>query len=148
MRARTSPPAPLLGEERGERASRSVDPVVASTTYDIASRLAFYVPGQPRVYCFFINTRDNQYRYLNEAAGLRLRDDALIVDNRPPDDPLLPPFEGEFDRVEHVPIPVVVYVRGIFDEPVVTYHLYRCYGYRNGVFADPAPPRSAFTPAP
>jgi len=123
MRASISPRAPLLREERG-------GPVVGAVTYDNASRAAFYVAGQPRAFCFFLGTRDNQYRFLNPEAGLKGGGDALIVDHRPPDDPLLAPFHTVFERVEPVPEPVVVHVSGIYDEPVVTYYLYRCYGYR------------------
>jgi len=122
MRASASPPAPLLREERG-------GPIVGAVTYDNASRAAFYVPGQPRAFCFFLGTRENQYRFLNPEAGLRRGGDALIVDHRPPDDPLLAPFHTVFERVEPVPEPVVVHVSGIYGEPVVTYYLYRCYGY-------------------
>ena len=105
-------------------------PVAGAATYDVASRLAFYLPGQPHTHCFFLGTRDNQYRFLNRASGLRRGRNALVVDNRPPDDPLLPLFHSVFERVEPVPQPVVVYVRPIYREPTVRYYLYRCYGYR------------------
>jgi len=111
-----------------ERLGRT--PVVGAATYDNASRLAFYLPGQPHVYCFFLGTRDNEYRFLNAAAGLRPGMNALIVDHRPPDDPLLPRFDTIFERVEPVPEPVIVHVPDVYDEPVVTYYLYRCYRYR------------------
>lgn len=117
-------------KERMVTGGRPVVPGAA--TYDVTSRLAFYLPGQPHAHCFFLGTRDNQYRYLNRASGLRRGDHALIADHRPPDDPLLVPFHSVFDRVEPVAEPVVVYVRGIYKEPVVTYYLYRCYGYRGG----------------
>lgn len=107
-------------------------PVVGAATYDNASRIAFYLPDQPRAYCFFLGTRDNQYRFLNDAAGLASGANALVVDHRPPDDPLLPAFDTLFARVEPVPEPVVVRVPRIYDEPVVTYYLYRCYDYRAG----------------
>ncbi len=117
-------------QEMRKMAREGVAPIVGAATYDNASRLAFYLPGQPRVYCFFLGTRDNQYRFLNAAAGLTKGRNALIVDHRPPDDPLLPAFHTLFERVEPVREPVVVWVRPIYDEPVVTYYLYRCYRYR------------------
>jgi hypothetical protein len=108
----------------------SEPPVVGAVTYDVASRMAYYIEGKPRAYCFFLGTRDNQYRFLNAAAGMRAGRNALIADHRPPDDPLLAPFDAVFERVEPVADPVVVRVPRIYDEPVVTYYLYRCYGYR------------------
>lgn len=109
----------------------SEPPVAGAATYDIASRLAFYLPGQPRTFCFFLGTRDNQYRFLNRYANMRPGRNALVVDMRPPDDPLLPDYGSVFERVEPVPEPLNVYVPKIYrDEPVRTYYLYRCYGYR------------------
>ncbi len=106
-------------------------PLIGAVTYDVASRMAFYAPGQPRAVCLFLGTRPNQYRYLNQASGTRLGSNVLIADHRPPDDPELAPFEAFFDRVEPVPEPVVVRVPAIYDEPVVEYYLYRCYGLKD-----------------
>ncbi len=106
-------------------------PIIGAVTYDVASRMAFYAPGQPRVVCLFLGTRPNQYRYLNRASGVRVGSNVLIADHRPPTDPELVPFEQVFQRVEPVPEPVVVRVPAIYDEPVVEYYLYRCYGLKN-----------------
>lgn len=126
------------GRELGAAVAREVaamaaagrQPVIGAVTYDVASRMAFYTPGQPRVACLFLGTRDNQYRFLNAHSGLTAGSDMLIADHRPPDDPLLAPFAQTFERVEAVPSPVVVGVPRLYDVPVVTYYLYRCYGYR------------------
>jgi len=103
---------------------------VGASTYDNASRLAFYMPGQPRARCFFLSTRANSYLLWNERAGLRPGGNAIVADHRPPDDPLLPALWRIFKRVEPVPRPVVVTRPRLYRGETVRYYLYRCYGYR------------------
>ncbi|HSV72873.1 MAG TPA: glycosyltransferase family 39 protein [Chthonomonadales bacterium] len=103
---------------------------VGAATYDNASRLAFYMPGQPRTRCFFLGTRPNSYLLWNHRAGLRPGGNAIVADHRPPDDPLLPAYERIFERVVPVAQPVVVTRPRIYHGETVRYYLYRCYGYR------------------
>jgi len=118
-----------IEREVAAMSQKAEPPVIGAVTYDVAGRMAFYAPGQPRAACLFLGTRDNQYRFLNAHSGLRAGRNMLIADHRPPNDPLLAPFGAVFERVEPVPAPLVVRVPAIYDEPVVTYYLYRCYGY-------------------
>jgi len=104
-------------------------PVLVSTTYDVTARLAFYAPGQPRTFCLFLGTRDNQYRYWNSRAGLRPGGCALIVE-RVVRDPINPPDYGSvFDRVETIDPPVAIRVPRLYTEPALEYRLYRAWGY-------------------
>jgi hypothetical protein len=54
----------------------------------------------------------------------------LLADDYPPDEPKLAPFRALFDRVECDGKPINVYREGVYGEPVHTFYLYRCYGYR------------------
>jgi hypothetical protein len=103
---------------------------VGAATYDNASRLAFYVTGKPETYCFFLGTRLNSYYLWQEPYRPRPGGNALIVDDDAPHDPSLPPFAAVFDRVVPVKEPVRVYRPDLYKEPVHTFYLYRCYGYR------------------
>ncbi|MCC6729016.1 MAG: glycosyltransferase family 39 protein [Chthonomonadales bacterium] len=123
-------------EAAAMRAEGSRHVVPGAATYDIASRLAFYMRGQPRTRCLFLNTRLNSYVAWNDEAGLRPGDDAILVDGKGPDDPELPAFAADFDRVVPVPKPVEVWRRGLYDSPVRVYFLYRCYGYRQNPAAE------------
>jgi len=127
------------GEELGAEADRvrremeaeGVGPVaVGAATYDNASRLAFYMAGRPETCCFFLGTRINSYVLWNERGYPKPGGSALVADDRPPDDPGLPRYRAIFERVEPIPEPVAIYRRGLYDRPVRTYYLYRCYGYR------------------
>jgi 4-amino-4-deoxy-L-arabinose transferase-like glycosyltransferase len=103
---------------------------VGAATYDNASRLSFYMRGQPHARNFFLGTRPNSYLLWNDRAGLRPGGHALIVDDHPPDHPNLPAFRAIFERVVPAAEPIVVYRRPVYREPIHTYYLYRCYGYR------------------
>jgi hypothetical protein len=103
---------------------------VGAATYDNASRLSFYMRGQPHAYNFFLGTRPNSYLLWNDRAGLRPSGHALVVDDYPPDNPNLPAFHAVFERVVPAAEPVVVYRRPVYREAIHTYYLYRCYGYR------------------
>lgn len=110
---------------------------VGSATYDIAGRLAFYIPGRPRTRCFFLGTRMNAYSEWNDEAGVVAGSNVLIVDDRPPSDPDLPAYTKVFDRVVPDDTPVEIR-RPYYTVPVHTYYLYRCYGYRPGQPAETA----------
>jgi hypothetical protein len=127
------------GEELGAAADRvrramreeGAGPVaIGAATYDNASRLAFYMPGQPRTHCFFLGTRLNSYVLWNDEAGLRPGGSALVADDRAPDDARLPPYRDVFQNVVPEPRPVTIYRRGVYDRSVHVYYLYRCYDYR------------------
>lgn len=105
---------------------------VGACTYDVASRMAFYLPDRPGAYCFFVGTRPNSYLFWNPKRRPPAGGNAVIADNRAPDDPERPAFERLFDHVEPVLPPVVVYRRGLYSEPIRMYYLYRCQGYRPG----------------
>jgi hypothetical protein len=127
------------GAELGAAADREVKameaegagPVtVGSATYDNTSRLAFYMAGQPETYNFYLHTRMDSYALWQERLRPKPGSNALVADDKAPDDPTLTPFSAVFDRVVSVPEPVKVYRPGIYKEPVHTFYLYRCYGYR------------------
>lgn len=127
------------GEELGAAADRAraemeaegVGPVaVGAATYDNASRLAFYMRGQPEACCFFLGTRVNSYILWNQRAYPKPGGSALVADDRPPDDAGLPGYRAIFERVEPIPEPIPIYRRPLYPQPVRTYYLYRCYGYR------------------
>jgi hypothetical protein len=128
------------GAELGAAADREVKamdtegagPVtIGSATYDNASRLAFYIAGQPETYNFYLRTRMNSYALWQEGLRPRPGGNALLADDKAPDDPTLTPFSAVFERVVPVSEPVRVYRPGIYKEPVHTFYLYRCYGYRS-----------------
>lgn len=117
---------------REAMAAETGRPVAAgSSTYDIAGRMAFYMAGRPRTRCFFLSTRMNAYSEWNDESGLVAGGSALVVDDRPPDDPKMAAYSQVFDRVVPEPGPVEIR-RPYYRVPVHTYYLYRCYGYRPG----------------
>jgi 4-amino-4-deoxy-L-arabinose transferase-like glycosyltransferase len=117
------------GARRSMEAEIGRPVAVGSATYDMASRMAFYMAGRPRVYCFFLGTRPNSYMLWNDEAKLAPGVSVLVADGRPPDDPLLPRFASVFRRVVPVEGPIRVMRPGVYREPVDTYYLYRCYNY-------------------
>lgn len=102
---------------------------VGAVTYDNASRLAFYMEGQPDTCCLFPGTRMNSYALWNSRTLPKPGGAMLLADDYPPDEPKLAPFMGLFDRVEADSIPINVYRPGLYSEPIHTFYLYRCYGY-------------------
>jgi undecaprenyl-diphosphatase len=129
------------GKEMGEAADRvrrameaeGAGPVaVGAATYDNASRLAFYMSGQPRAYCFFLHTRPNSYLLWNQEGRPKPGGNALVIDDQPDGKPSAPNYRAIFERVVPVPEPVYVYRRPLYAEPVRILHLFRCYGYRPG----------------
>lgn len=119
-----------VGRARTEMEAAGNAPVtVGALTYDVTSRIGFYTPGQPNPYCFYLGTRLNGYYLWQEPYRPKSGGCAVIADDFAPNDPERPRFEAIFQRVEPVSTPVQVYRRGIYDEPVHTYYLYKCYGY-------------------
>lgn len=109
---------------------------IGAATYDIASRVAFYLPDQSPVRCFFLGTRANAYMTWNHEAGPAPGGDAVVVDDVPPEHPIFDEYRRIFGSVEFVGPPVQVYRSGIHAEPVHTYYLYRCRGYRPDAAAE------------
>ncbi len=103
---------------------------VGAATYDNASRLSFYLPGQPRAYCYFLNTRANSYLVFNQHNRPAPGSNAIVADDRPPTDPWLPAYRDIYERVEPVPDAVPILRPRLYSEPARVYHLYRCYGYK------------------
>lgn len=103
---------------------------VGAVTYDNASRLAFYMTGQPDTCCLFPGTRLNSYTLWNERTKPKPGEPLLLVDDMAPKDALKSPFAGLFERVEAEPDPIPVYRSALYTEPVHTFYLYRCYNYR------------------
>lgn len=129
------------GKEMGEAADRvrqameteGTGPVaVGAATYDNASRLAFYMSGQPRAYCFFLGTRPNSYLLWNHEGRPKPGGNALVIDDQPDGNPGAPNYRAIFERVVPVPEPIYIYRRPLYAEPVRTLYLFRCYGYRPG----------------
>lgn len=103
---------------------------IGAVTYDNASRLAFYMKGQPDAFCWFLNTRKTSYYLWQDAFRPKPGENALIVDDHAPDDPKLPELKAIFDRVVPVGKEIDVYRIPLYKDPVHTYYLYKCYGYR------------------
>ena len=96
---------PELGAAVGEAAGRLPRaPFLVSDRYQIASELAFYVPGQPRVYNANLGRRMNQYDLWGGWEALRGQD-GLFVSYGAGDPPheLVEAF-GALERVAVVPI--------------------------------------------
>ena len=123
-------------ERKALEAERHRPVTVGAATYDTTSRLSFYLPGQPRAYCFFLGTRANSYLFFDERRRPAPGSDAIIADDKAPDDPWIARFSAIFERIEPVPDPVPIWRRDMYPEPARTYYLYRCYGYRPGQAAE------------
>jgi undecaprenyl-diphosphatase len=98
---------PELGQAVGEIMSRgSGAPFVASDRYQIASQLAFYVPGQPTVYNANFGRRMNQYDIWGGWDKLVGRDGVFVMYGAvdPPDD-----LRAAFRTVERVRTLVISY---------------------------------------
>jgi undecaprenyl-diphosphatase len=96
---------------------------IVSNRYQVASELAFYVPGQPPAYNFNLGRRLNQYDFW-EGPDARLGWDAVYVEEGA--SPLDPRVRAAFTRVDP---PVVLQVtRG--DRVIRVFSLHRGYGFR------------------
>jgi 4-amino-4-deoxy-L-arabinose transferase-like glycosyltransferase len=119
--------AGIMRRELEKKTGKNV--VVGAATYDNASRLAFYLPGQPHVYCFFLSTRANSYLLWNYQAGLHPGSDAIVVDDLSPDDPHFPAYSKIFHKVLLACAPLQIFRPGIYNQPIHTYYIYKCIGY-------------------
>jgi hypothetical protein len=97
---------PELGQAVGAAAARLPrPPFLVSDRYQIASQLAFYVPGQPRVYTANLGRRMNQYDLWGGWDELAGRDGIFVTfgDAEPPGE-----LRAAFDQVETIGrVPVV-----------------------------------------
>lgn len=103
-------------------------PVVGAATYDVASRLAFYLPNHPYTRCFFLSTRANSYLLWNDQSGLKPGGNAIVVDNLPPDNPRFPRYVAIFKNVVLVQR-LEIYRKPWYSNPIETYYIYRCFDY-------------------
>jgi len=112
---------------------------VGAVTYDNASRLAFYMSEKPDTCCLFPGTRLNSYVLWNDRTLPKPGGSMLLADDYPPGEPRLSPFDKLFDRIECDGKPIYAFRPGVYTDPVHTFYLYRCYGYRpNPVIETPS----------
>ena len=103
---------------------------VGSTTYDATSRISFYIPNRPEACNMFLGTRPNSYLLWHETECPQPGDNMILSDDHAPGEAGRPPFEAVFEKVVPVEPGMPVYRAGVYDEPIHTYYLYRCYNYR------------------
>lgn len=83
-----------IGRERSE--GRPI--FYSGRIYQIAGLLGFYVPGNPKAYCFVRDARSNQYYFINDFDAV-LGMDAIYVAEKEKD---VSRIDDEFDSVEFV----------------------------------------------
>jgi len=121
-----------LGQTVHETMRTMTDPkntFIFGIRYQIASELAFYVPGQPRTVAINRWTRPNVYDYWFDDPMLINRDGIGITEHAE----YIKLLEMVFDRVEldrEVPIFRNSPWRG--SEKVTTFYIYRAYGFKGG----------------
>lgn len=118
-----------MGARMGQVAEqRFVDPkrvFFMSDVYDITASLAFYVPGQPRTYCLWWDTRRmNQYDLWGGPEG-KLGWDAVLVLKG--DAAGMPPVLADMFASVTGPYRYVASYRGAAVRP---FYYYLCYGYK------------------
>lgn len=102
--------------------------------YQVASELAFYVPGQPFTVCINRWNRPNVYDYWWQDKDL-IKKDAVGVTR---DDRSRTKLLQVFEQVDQ-PVPFTIYVPGVKADgrrtpvPLKTYYIYRCYGFKGGL---------------
>jgi 4-amino-4-deoxy-L-arabinose transferase-like glycosyltransferase len=115
---------PELGAAVAALARRSERPLfIASDRYQIASELAFYVPGQPRTYNINLGRRMNQYDIWGDVDRLRGQD-GVVVTYRMEAPP--PELQEAFDSLE-LAEQVTIADHG---RPVQRFTLFRGQGFR------------------
>ncbi|WP_147819550.1 ArnT family glycosyltransferase [Salidesulfovibrio onnuriiensis] len=97
---------------------------IFSELYDMTSALAFYVPGQPRTYCAWVqNRRMNQYDIWNGPQD-KIGWDAIFV-RKKLEKGTYPDIEKMFESISD-PIPVHTTYNGM---PARTFTIFLCRGY-------------------
>jgi undecaprenyl-diphosphatase len=103
-------------------------------SYQIASQMAFYMPGQPQTVSINRWSRPNVYDYWWQDRDLVGRDAIGILKQPGRQERLLQVFE----RAD-APIPIHFYAKGHAPQiegrssPLRTFYLYRCYGFKGGL---------------
>jgi hypothetical protein len=96
---------PELGQAVGDLMQQDPRlPFLMSDRYQIASELAFYVPGQPRVFNANLGRRMNQYDVWGGWEALRGRDGLFVAYDTPEAPPALREAFAEIDLMRRVPI--------------------------------------------
>lgn len=126
-----------LGEHAGLRLAawrdEGASPVPMSQAYTNVSELAFYLPGQPRVYSVRVDRRHDQYDIWADAGRLPVGSDVLFVTGGGPlPDGVAPAFDH---CLEDHP-----YRYATSGGPIRSARLYRCEGWR----ALPRPTRNHY----
>jgi hypothetical protein len=102
--------------------------------YQMASELAFYVPGQPFTVSINRWNRPNVYDYWWQDNDLLGKDAVGVIGDNSSRARLLEVFE-QVDQ----PVPFVIYAPGTDKNegqrlvPMKTYYLYRCYDFKGGL---------------
>ncbi len=129
----------LGGQELGRTANKAIESmkvrtsgqiIVAATTYQECSRLAFFMKDQPRTVCFFLHTRSNQYVYWNRDASLNAGSNMLVVLQDPPDSDKGRLLNLRFDHVYLSNTRLGVAKMASNPDGFDLYYFYECYGYR------------------
>ncbi len=77
-----------VGQWRAEWSERPL-PFVVTDSYQVASELAFYTPGQPRTYCLNLGRRQNQYDIWGGLENLKGQEAFFVHGNGPHPPPKL-----------------------------------------------------------
>ena len=135
----------MVGETAGQMAKTMPDPektFIFGLSYQMASELAFYVPGQPDTVSINKWKRPNVYDYWNNDESLIGRD-AVGVTTEP--DSHIKKLGQVFQRVDP-PAALDVFRKPVFyprksdNHPVETYYFYRAYGFKGGIHWVPPDP--------
>jgi undecaprenyl-diphosphatase len=112
----------------------SSDTFIFGLSYQIASQMAFYMPGQPHTVSINRWTRPNVYDYWWQDQDLIGKDAIGILEQPKKQKRLLKAFE-----YVDPPIPSHLYARGVYPQaegrssPLKTFYLYKCYGFKGGL---------------
>ena len=112
-------------------------PRIAANRYQEAGRLGFYLPGQPQIYCFFIEARKNHYMFWNQSSPPKNGDNfVLALDFPMRERKEKPQFAQLFEKVAG-PEEVPIFANKQDKAPAFRYYIYRLYGYRGDILAKP-----------
>ncbi|HZO89827.1 MAG TPA: glycosyltransferase family 39 protein [Chthonomonadaceae bacterium] len=114
--------------ERGGR--RKV--FIAGNGYQYPALMAFYLPDHPETYDMFLHFRLTMYAAYVDRLKQRLGQDAIFINDGEVDDRDL---REVFERVEWE-LPLPIWRRPLYNEPIRFLHIARCYNYRRYVGLD------------
>lgn len=98
-------------------------------SYQMASELAFYVPGQPKSVSINRWHRPNVYDYWWNDSDLAGQNAVGVLSTPHGRNQLLEVFE----KVDPPIAPVLIYPRDSGTKPIKAYFIYRCYGFKGGL---------------